>query len=154
MRVIVLPGMLVTKLQSHEQNLHQTTMRKKNSKSRCTTRCQSSAERKAQSEMMLSTSFNVVLLENGVLKLVSVVHTMMFQQKRFSIKLSKYSAAHANWSGSRCSGSRRCSSNSRRPSSSGCRCPLPPFCCCLPSLLLPWLLRLLLPVTHLRTTGD
>ena len=75
MRVIVLPGMLVTKLQSHEQNMHQNTMRKKNSISRCTTRCQSRAERKAQSEMMLSTSFNIVLLETGVLKLVSVVHT-------------------------------------------------------------------------------
>ena len=67
MRVVVLPRMLVTKPQSHEQNMHQNTMRKKDSKSRCTTRCQSSAERKAQSEIMLSTSFNVVLLENGVL---------------------------------------------------------------------------------------
>ena len=64
-------------------------------------RCQSSAECKAQSEVVLSTTSNIALLKNGVLQLVSTAQTKVFHQKRMSNKLSRCSAAHASWSGRR-----------------------------------------------------
>ena len=64
-------------------------------------RCQSSAEGKSQSEVVLSTTSNIALLKNGVLQLVSTAQTKIFHQKRMSNKLSRCSAAHASWSGRR-----------------------------------------------------
>ena len=50
--------------------------------------------------LVLVTSLNIVLLENVLLNIVSVVQTKIFQQKRTSVKLSRCSVAHTSWSSS------------------------------------------------------
>ena len=126
------------------------TMRHKMVLAMAGARCRSSAECKMQSEVVLLTSLNIVLLKNGVLNVVSIVQNQIFMLKRIIMKLSKCLPTHASRRSSECSCS-RCYSSSSRFSSSPSRSPSgasPPFCCCLPPLLLPWLLRLLLHITH------
>ena len=95
MRTIVLPRMLVTKLQSHEQNIHQNTMRKKSSNSRCTARCRWSALDVATSAAVLLTFLNIVLLENTPLNFVAGAQLNIFLNKRFHFKDPACSTAHS-----------------------------------------------------------
>ena len=58
---------------------------------------------KSRLVMMLVTSLDIMLLENGVLNIVSIVQTKIFTLKRFNLELSKCSATHASRSSSECS---------------------------------------------------
>ena len=66
------------------------TMRHKMVLAMAGARCRSSAECKTQSEVVLLTSLNIVLLKNGVLNVVSIVQNQIFMLKRIIMKLSKY----------------------------------------------------------------
>ena len=57
-------------------------------------RCGRSVAGESRLAMVLVTSLNVMLLESGLLHIISVVQTKIFWQQRISMKLSRYSAAH------------------------------------------------------------
>ena len=76
-------------------------------------RCRWSAVGATRSEMVLLITLKIVLLKNGVLKLIPIVQTKISEHKRMNMKLSKYSVAHASWSSSKCSSSECCLSSSR-----------------------------------------
>ena len=63
-------------------------------------RCQSSAECEAQSEVVPSTSPNIVLLKNSVLNIVPCVQNKIYKLKCISIKLSWCLLTRASWSSS------------------------------------------------------
>ena len=81
-RAIVLPRMLVTELQSHEQHTHQNTMRKKSSKSSCTARCGTSVLDMMDVQQVLSTSTNLMLFASKLLSLISDVQNKNKNFKR------------------------------------------------------------------------